>query len=96
MILHILTKAPDSSAATQMQQAVGDQDAVLLIEAAVTAALDVSWDAWQQYPSRIFLLSEDLISRGLANIAEDNELPTLEMEGFVALTEQYEKTVTWY
>ncbi|QGQ70565.1 DsrH/TusB family sulfur relay protein [Halomonas sp. PA16-9] len=95
MILHILTKAPDSIVATQMQQAIGGQDAVLLIEEAVTAALDPSWQAWQQCQSRIFLLSEDLI-RGFASIATDNELPTLEMDGFVALTEQYEKTVTWY
>lgn len=96
MILHILTKAPDSIVATQMQQAIGGQDAVLLIEEAVTAALDPAWQAWQQCQSRIFLLSEDLISRGFASIATDNELPTLEMDGFVALTEQYEKTVTWY
>ncbi len=96
MILHILTKAPDSSAATQMQQAIGEHDTVLLIEEAVTAALDTSWAAWQQCQSRIFLLSEDLTSRGLAGIAANNELPTLEMQGFVALTEQYEKTVTWY
>lgn len=96
MILHILTKAPDSSAATQMQQVIGEHDTVLLIEEAVTAALDTSWVAWQQCQSRIFLLSEDLTSRGLAGIAANNELPTLEMQGFVALTEQYEKTVTWY
>ncbi|MBT2774083.1 sulfurtransferase complex subunit TusB [Halomonas sp. ISL-60] len=96
MILHILTKAPDSNAATQMQQAVGDRDAVMLIEAAVIAALDPSWTAWQQCHARIFLLSEDLIARGLASIAEINGLPTLEMNGFVALTEQYEKAVTWY
>lgn len=96
MILHILTKAADSSASTQMQQAIGGQDAVLLIEEAVTAALDPSWGAWQQCQSRIFLLSEDLISRGLASIATENGLPTLGMDGFVVLTEQYEKTVTWY
>lgn len=96
MILHILTKAPGSSASTQMQQAIGGQDTVLLIEEAVTAALDTSWSAWQQCQSRIFLLSEDLASRGLASAAAKNELPTLELQGFVALTEQYEKTVTWY
>ena len=96
MILHILTQAPDSRAATQMQQAIGEQDVVLLTEEAVTAALDTSWAVWQQCSSRIFLLSEDLISRGLAGIAAKNTLPTLQIEGFVALTEQYEKTVTWY
>lgn len=96
MILHILTQAPDSSAAIQMQQAVGEHDAVLLIEEAVTAVLNPSWAAWQHCSSRIFLLSEDLVSRGLAGVAIKNKLPTLEVEGFVALTEQYEKAVTWY
>ncbi|PKG54288.1 MULTISPECIES: sulfurtransferase complex subunit TusB [Halomonadaceae] len=96
MILHILTKAPDSSAAAQMQQAVGAQDSVLLIEEAVTAVLAPAWEAWEQCPSRIFLLLEDLRSRGLASIAAEHQLPTLEMDGFVVLTEQYTKTVTWY
>jgi tRNA 2-thiouridine synthesizing protein B len=96
MILHILTKAPDSSVAVQMRQAVGAQDSVLLIEEGVTAALDPAWAAWEQCPSRIFLLLEDLRSRGLASIAAEHQLPTLEMDGFVALTEQYTKTVTWY
>ncbi|MDQ7730184.1 sulfurtransferase complex subunit TusB [Halomonas sp. SpR8] len=96
MILHILTKAPDSRAATQMQQALGNQDSVLLIEEAVTAALNPAWAAWQKYRSRIFLLSEDLTSRGLTHIAAKHQLPTMDVDDFVALTEQYEKTVTWY
>ncbi|MEA2117507.1 sulfurtransferase complex subunit TusB [Halovibrio sp. HP20-50] len=96
MMLHILTKAPESSASTEMQQAIGEQDSVLLIEEAVSAALDPAWVAWQQHQPRIFLLSEDLASRGLASIAADNGLPTLDMERFVALTEQHEKIVTWY
>ncbi|MCH4813164.1 sulfurtransferase complex subunit TusB [Vreelandella neptunia] len=96
MILHILTKAPGSSAALQMQQAVAGQDSVVLIEEAVTAALDPTWKAWQQCQSRIYLLSEDLLARGLATIAVDNQLPTLEMGGFISLTEKYEKSVTWY
>lgn len=96
MMLHILTKAPDSSASTEMQQAIGEQDSVMLIEEAVSAALDPAWAVWEQLQSRIFLLSEDLIARGLASIAADNELPTLDMDGFVVLTEQYAKIVTWY
>ncbi len=96
MILHILTKAPHSHAADQMQQAVGKQDAVMLIEEAVNAAYEADWAAWQCYQSRIFLLYEDLAARGLASLAAHYHLPTLEMEGFVALTEQYEKSVTWY
>lgn len=96
MMLHILTKAPGSNASNQMQQAIGGQDSVILIEEAVSAALDPTWAAWQQYQSRIFLLSEDLDARGLTRIAATNGLPTLEVDGFVGLTEQYDKAVTWY
>lgn len=96
MILHILTKAPGSSAAIQMQQAIADQDSVVLIEEAVNAALDPAWEAWQQCQSRIYLLSEDLVARGLASFAANNQLPTLEIDNFVSLTEQYEKSITWY
>ncbi|CAM3584609.1 MULTISPECIES: sulfurtransferase complex subunit TusB [Halomonas] len=95
-MLHILTNTPDSSAFTQMQHAVGAQDTVLLVEEAVTAALNPTWSAWQHFHQRIYLLSEDLTSRGLANIAADNGLPTVDVDGFVVLTEQNEKTVTWY
>ncbi|MGQ7263121.1 sulfurtransferase complex subunit TusB [Vreelandella sp. V005] len=96
MMLHILTKGPNSSASFEMQQAIGEQDSVLLIEEAVTAALDPTWEAWQRYQSRIFMLSEDLTSRGLASIAAKHQLPTIEMDDFVSLTEQHLKTVTWY
>lgn len=96
MILHILTKAPGSSTAMQMQHSVADRDSVMLIEEAVTAALYPAWEAWQQYHSRIYLLSEDLIARGLASLAADNQLPTLGIDSFVTLTEQYAKSITWY
>lgn len=79
-----------------MQQAIGEQDSVLLIEEAVSAALEPDWTVWQQYPTRIFLLSEDLTARGLARTAAENGLPTVGMDDFVALTEQFEQSVTWY
>jgi len=96
MMLHILTKGPHSTASFEMQQAIGEQDSVLLIEEAVTAALDPTWVAWQHYQSRIFMLSEDLTSRGLTSMAAMHQLPTIEMDDFVSLTEQHLKTVTWY
>ncbi|TVP51265.1 MAG: sulfurtransferase complex subunit TusB [Halomonas sp.] len=96
MILHILTKAPYSSVAQQMQQAIGEADAVLLVEEGVTAALSPSWTAWKAYHSRIYILAEDLLARGLNGIAEANELPVIGMDEFVTLTEKYAQTVTWY
>lgn len=95
-MLHILTKPSNSSAFAQMQLAAGAQDTVLLVEEAVTAALDPTWSAWLHFYQRIYLLSEDLTSRGLAEIAADHGLPTVDVDGFVVLTEQNEKTVTWY
>lgn len=96
MILHILTKAPDSTASEQMQQVVGESDTVVLIEEAVTAALHPEWLAWEGYPSRIFLLTEDVASWGLTRVAKANALPLLDLGEFVALTEHYTKSVTWY
>src|SRR5690606_20996779 len=96
MILHILTRAPHSDAATQMQQAVGEGDAVVLIEDAVTAALNPEWLAWERYQSRIFILAEDAVSRGLVSIAKANVLPLIDIDELVTLTEQHTKSVTWY
>ncbi|HSP31560.1 MAG TPA: sulfurtransferase complex subunit TusB [Halomonas sp.] len=96
MILHILNKAPDSTASAQMQQAIGEGDAIILIEEGVTAVLDSQWPAWERYQSRIYILAEDAASRGLTTTAKENALPLLGMDEFVALTEQYIKTVTWY
>ncbi|MGO2241002.1 MAG: sulfurtransferase complex subunit TusB [Halomonas sp.] len=95
-MLHILTKMPDSSIYAQMQLAAGAQDTVLLVEEAVTAALNPTWNAWQYFHKRIYLLSEDLASRGLVTRAADHGLPTIDADGFVVLTEQNEKIVTWY
>ncbi|HDZ46760.1 hypothetical protein LCGC14_0121370 [marine sediment metagenome] len=96
MMLHILTKAPHSTAAIQMQQVVGEGDAVVLIEEAVTAVLNPEWLAWKSYQSRIFILVEDVVSRGLASIAKANALPLIDMDELVTLTEQHTKSVTWY
>lgn len=95
-MLHILTKAPDSDAAQQMQQAVGCEDAVLLIEEGVQAALKPHWEGWQDYHSRIYLLAEDVSSWGLGEQLEAHVFPTVDMNGFVSLTEHHLQTVTWY
>lgn len=96
MILHILTKAAQSTAAEQMQQVIGECDVVLLIEEGVTTVLSPEWTGWKQYSSRIFVLTEDTVARGLACIAEANAMPMLGMDEFVALTEQHQQTITWY
>ncbi|MBP5981310.1 MAG: sulfurtransferase complex subunit TusB [Halomonas sp.] len=95
-MLHILTKAPGSDAAHQMQQAVGSDDVVLLMEEGVQAALKPHWEGWQNYHSRIHLLAEDVSARGLDELIEAHVFPTVDMHGFVSLTERHLQTVTWY
>ncbi|MEC4767354.1 sulfurtransferase complex subunit TusB [Halomonas sp. CUBES01] len=96
MTLHILTTAPNSDPARQVEQALNAGDTLLLIEAAVTAALDPQLNCWTQPAYTVWLLEEDLVARGLGNIAKKHRLATVNMDGFVALTEQHEQSVTWY
>lgn len=96
MTLHILTTAPTSDAARQVEQALNAGDTLLLIEAAVTAALNPQLSCWTQTAYTVQLLEEDLAARGLASIAQTHQLATVDMAGFVALTEQHEHSVTWY
>ncbi|MGM0542328.1 MAG: sulfurtransferase complex subunit TusB [Pseudomonadota bacterium] len=96
MTLHILTTAPSSDPARQVEQALNAGDTLLLIEAGVTAALDPQLNCWTQTAYTVLLLEEDLIARGLASIAQTHRLATVNMDGFVALTEQHEQSVTWY
>ncbi|RUR38478.1 sulfurtransferase complex subunit TusB [Vreelandella populi] len=95
-MLHILTKAPDSDAARQMQQAIADDDAIVLIEAGVQAALHTQWDGWALYESRVYLLAEDITAWGLDEFVDSREFATIDMQGFIGLTEQHTQTVTWY
>ncbi|MBZ5487843.1 sulfurtransferase complex subunit TusB [Halomonas aquamarina] len=95
-MLHILTKAPNSDAAQQMLQAVGDDDAIVLTEAGVQAALHREWAGFQLPSARIYLLAEDVTAWGLDEIVMDQALTIVDMDGFVALTEQHVQTLTWY
>ncbi|PRY65587.1 tRNA 2-thiouridine synthesizing protein B [Vreelandella songnenensis] len=95
-MLHILTKAPDSDAAQQMLQAVGENDAIILTEAGVQAALHSEWGGFQLHSARIFLLAEDVTAWGLDDAVASQALTAVDIDGFIALTEQHVQTVTWY
>ncbi|KPQ19772.1 MULTISPECIES: sulfurtransferase complex subunit TusB [unclassified Halomonas] len=96
MILHILTTAPTSEVAQQVEQAIQAGDTLLLIEEGVTAALNPGLPCWTQTEYAVFLLEEDLVARGLAGTATHHRLATVDMAGFVTLTEQHAQSVTWY
>lgn len=95
-MLHILNKAPHSDVAHQMLQAIGAEDVLLLIEEAVQAILDPEWVGWQQFATRIYLLEEDVMSRGFQREMHTYTFPVVTLSEFVALTEQHEQCVTWY
>ncbi|CAH1044675.1 sulfurtransferase complex subunit TusB [Halomonas sp. TD01] len=95
-MLHILNKPPHSDAAVQMLNALSNGDSVVLIEDGVQAALYPEWQGWATSAASIFMLAEDAISRGIHSIAITHGLPLIEMDGFVALTEQHEQIISWY
>ncbi|WP_404377787.1 sulfurtransferase complex subunit TusB [Vreelandella aquamarina] len=95
-MLHILNKPPHSEAAQQMLSTLAAGDSVLLIEDAVQAALYPDWHGWNTTGAEVFLLEEDAATRGLLSIAAENNASLVDMEGFVALTEQNEKIISWY
>ena len=95
-MLHILTKGPDSDVARQLQQAIADDDAIVLIEEGVLAALNGRWEGWKLYKSRIYLLAEDVAAWGLDELIDSEIFATVDMQGFVGLTEQHTQTLTWY
>lgn len=96
MILHILNRPPSHSRVyRQALDAMAEHDCLLLIEDAVSGALTSQIEHFQSIAGRLYVLREDLVSRGLdTHCAETVHI--VDMEGFVRLTEEAEKTVSWY
>lgn len=95
MLLHILNRAPDTPACHQALSAMGPADRLLLIEDGVIGALPAQRAAFPGVEGRLYALHEDLESRGLLGRHAD-DIQVVDVEGFVALTEACERTVSWY
>ncbi|GHA86962.1 sulfurtransferase complex subunit TusB [Modicisalibacter luteus] len=96
MLLHILNRSPASSRVPlDTLRAMGDNDWLLLIEDGVYGAVGPLADEFTSIQGRVFALKEDLVSRGLEN-RHDATIELVDMDGFVALTEQATQTVSWY
>lgn len=91
MILHILTQSPSSEAFSQCLSAVTKNDAVLLIQDGIYAETDT--DLAATGIKNIFALTADRQARGLNTTPEAISL--IDYNDFVALTLEYDKTVTW-
>jgi len=96
MILHLLNRSPASSGvAYDMLRAMGADDRLLLIEAGVYGAVEPQATLFSALPGRCFALAEDLASRGLSEHCAE-WIAVLDMQGFVMLTEQTQRTVSWF
>lgn len=96
MHLHTLNQSPAQSRVyRQALMAMADDDYLLLIEEAVQGALPQLIGHFEGISGRLYALEEDLDARGLLEYIDDNAR-VVDIEGFVSLTEQADKVLSWY
>ncbi|WP_110665353.1 sulfurtransferase complex subunit TusB [Salinicola halophilus] len=97
MTLHLIIRTPHSSGIfADLLDAFADGDYLLLIEDGCYAALPGAAGLDDAVVAgRIGVLREDAESRGLlARVAPSIEI--VDMDGFVALTERFPKSLSWF
>ncbi|MBB3330421.1 tRNA 2-thiouridine synthesizing protein B [Halomonas campaniensis] len=96
MLLHILNRSPATSLVyRQALTAIGPEDRLLLIEDGVQGAMPQLVRHFEGLEGRLFALREDLASRGLEGHC-DPAVQVVDVDGFVLLTEEADRTVSWY
>lgn len=96
MNLHLLNRSPFSSRILDdALNAMGPEDQLLLIEDGVNGALAGAEHYFVGLEGRLFALREDLESRGLSGRCSASVI-VVDVDGFVALTEAADKTVSWF
>lgn len=96
MQLHTLNRTPAQSLVyRQVLNVMGADDCLLLIEDAVQGALPQWVGHFKGLPGRLYVQKEDLAARGLLERC-DSSVKVVNIEGFVALTEQADKVISWY
>lgn len=96
MLLHILNRSPATSEVyRQALSAMGPDDRLLLIEDGVQGAVGALFDRFAGIEGRLYAQEEDLVARGLAPLCA-SAVVRIDVEGFVTLTEEAQKTVSWF
>lgn len=96
MLLHVVNRSPANSRVfEQALNAMGPQDLLLLIEDGVQGALPQLVRHLAPVEGRLFALREDLEARGLVGCCAES-VQVIDVDGFVTLTEETERTVSWY
>ncbi|WP_445001274.1 sulfurtransferase complex subunit TusB [Halomonas mongoliensis] len=96
MLLHILNRSPATSEVyRQALAAMGPEDRLLLIEDGVQGAMTALVGHFSEVTGRLYALRDDLEARGL--IAHcDTPVEVTDMAGFVTLTEEADRTLSWF
>ncbi|SDF94827.1 tRNA 2-thiouridine synthesizing protein B [Onishia taeanensis] len=95
MILHLLNRSPATGGTVDdALAAMGPDDRLLLIEDGVLGALPAQVARFTGLTGRLFALREDLAARGLLERCEE-QANIVDVDGFVTLTEEADKTVSW-
>ncbi|MGC3874379.1 sulfurtransferase complex subunit TusB [Halomonas sp. GXIMD04776] len=96
MLLHLLNRSVASSHVyREALRAMGDDDCLLLTEDGVYGAVAPLVEHFSSISGRLFALREDLASRGLEGRCAEQVI-VVDMDGFVQLTEEAERTVSWF
>lgn len=96
MLLHVVNRSPATSRTYQQALAgMSADDRLLLIEDGVQGALPQLVRHYAGLDGRLFALKEDLASRGLLGRC-DASVQVIDVDGFVELTEEADRTVSWY
>ena len=94
MVLHTLATAPSSAAFGACLRVLEKHDALLLLGDGVYACRHT--DAREQLlasGAQLYVLAPDAAAAGVATTAD---FESVDMDGFVALTERFERQLAWY
>jgi len=96
VILHTLNASPASAAFRDCLRVLGEGDALVLLGDGVYAAIDGSAACRELQGShaQLYVLEADAMLAGVT--IEGTTLHTLDMDGLVALTEQFPRQQAWY
>ncbi len=95
-MLFTLARSPQQCDFSLIVKLVAQEDALLLMQDGVLAALDGSeaCNLISQHVQSIYVLSEDLAARGLVGQISHN-ITLIDYTGFVALTEKHTQQTAW-
>lgn len=96
MILHTLNASPASAAFNDCLRRLAADDALLLLGDGVYAALADTAPRAQIDSSgaRVYVLREDAAAAGV--LARIDDVPLVDIEGFVELSERFTRQLAWF